>query len=117
MADDTAPLHRYGEPPTVPPHVPAHLVIETDFQTPNTDFDPFGRSRDALRDLPPIFYSASTRQRRGHGVWVVSRYEDIREVYQNDALYSTRTIADFQVLVGETWPMIPLSVDPPLHGH
>jgi cytochrome P450 len=46
----------------------------------------------------------------------VSRYEDVRKVYQNDTLYSTKGAADFVSLVGESFRMIPLAVDPPEHS-
>ncbi|HEY3696478.1 cytochrome P450 [Phenylobacterium sp.] len=46
----------------------------------------------------------------------MTRYEDVREVYQNDAVYSNAGAANFQAMVGETFQMIPLAIDPPDHG-
>jgi cytochrome P450 len=51
-----------------------------------------------------------------HAHWVVTHHEDIREVYQNSDLYSTAGQANFQKLVGESFDMIPLAIDPPEHG-
>jgi cytochrome P450 len=101
----------------IPAHVPPHLVLDlTKYQAPNTRVDPFSVTEGIYEEMPPIFYSANRRAARFNGAWVVTHYADIREVYQNDALYSTQGAADFQTLVGETFKMIPLAIDPPEHG-
>src|SRR3972149_1074399 len=121
MASETArgrmaPGDNQSRSPQLPSHVPPELVIETNYLAPNTREDPFSVTEGVLEKLPPIFYSITASQARFPGAWVVTRYDDIRGVYQNAELYSTYGIADFQFLVGETWPMIPLSIDPPDHN-
>jgi cytochrome P450 len=63
-----------------------------------------------------VFFTSGGPSGLVSNAWVVTRYSDIREVYQNDSLYSTEDAANFQALVGETFRMIPLAVDPPDHG-
>jgi cytochrome P450 len=115
MADDSS--INIAAHHNVPPHVPPHLVREIDFhKRPNTLDDPFSLTETMLQDFPPIFWSVEAVPGLFNGIWVVTHYEDIREVYQNDKLYSTEGAAAFQSLIGETFPMIPLAIDPPDHG-
>lgn len=101
----------------VPAHVPRALVHDIrSYSTPNTLDDPFSLTADIFEELPPVVFTPHGTPGLYSGAWVVSRYEDVREVYQNDALYSTKGAADFVSLVGETFRMIPLALDPPEHA-
>lgn len=101
----------------VPPHVPRELVrYPAELDTPNCLVDPFSVTEKARTELPPVFYWPKLRPGISAGFWVVTRYEDIREVYQNSELYSNQGAVNFPSLVGENFPMIPLSIDPPEHG-
>ena len=102
--------------PDIPAHVPPDLVRELDYLDPNVHTDPYSATENIYEELPPVMFSPFHRIGLFKGVWVVTRYEDIREVYQNDALYSTEGSAGFQSVVGETFRMIPLAVDPPEHA-
>lgn len=109
-----------ADAPPVPAHVPPELVIDTRFangQLPNDLADPYAET-DALRDrsFPRIHYYPWPLSGNQHGAWVVTRYEDIRRVYEDNDLFSTEGVAQFQVLAGETWPSIPLGIDPPDHA-
>ena len=100
-----------------PPHVPPELVHDTQvYYQPVTDMDPFVATRHMHEDLPPVFYSVDVFSGTTNGTWVVTHHADIRDVYQTDELYSNRETASFQKLLGETWRMIPLTIDPPEHG-
>ena len=104
-------------PDLAPAHVPQHLVFDIQkYARPNTLPDPFSQTDGIYDDLPPVFYTVGGPSGLVSNLWVVTRYSDIREVYQNDALYSTQDAANFQALVGETFRMIPLAIDPPDHG-
>lgn len=46
----------------------------------------------------------------------MTRYEDIDRVYTDNAFLSNAGAANFQALIGETFPSIPLGIDPPDHG-
>jgi cytochrome P450 len=102
--------------PDVPAHVPLELVHELDYLDPNTRVDPFSTTEHIFEELPPVFFNPIWAPALYKGAWVVTRYEDIREVYQNEQLYSTEGAAGFQKLMGETFRMIPLAVDPPEHA-
>ena len=102
---------------TVPPHVPPSLVHDIRHYTvSNTLDDPFSLTANVFDELPPVVFSPHGTPGLYSGTWVVSRYDDVREVYQNDRLYSTKGAADFVSLVGETFRMIPLAIDPPEHA-
>jgi cytochrome P450 len=101
----------------LPAHVPPSLFFDVSrFQAPNTLLDPFSVTARIYEELPPVFYTFTQTGRLYDGVWVVTHYDDIREVYQNADIYSAEGAANFQALVGETFRMLPLAVDPPEHG-
>lgn len=113
-------LRAPADAPAVPAHVPPELVLDTRFangQIANDLADPYAPT-DALRDpaFPRIHYYPWPTSGNQHGAWVVTRYEDIRRVYEDNALFSTEGVAQFQMLAGEHWPSIPLGIDPPNHG-
>ncbi len=107
---------RADSSPDIPPHVPPSLVRELDYLDSNTRIDPFDATKDIYEELPPIFFSPLNNPPLYKGIWVVIRQEDIRQVYQNTELYSSEGVAGFQTMVGETFRMIPVAIDPPEHG-
>lgn len=106
--------------PPVPSHVPPDLVLDTRVAAgivANDLAEPYAPA-DAVRDpeFPRIHYYPWPISGNRHGAWVVTRYEDIRRVYEDNDLFSTEGVAQFQMLAGETFPSIPLGIDPPDHG-
>src|SRR6202035_4464607 len=91
----------------IPDHVPPELVFEPNYEEPNTRVDPLSVTQNIYQELPPVFYWRRPSPGRYDGAWVVTRYEDIREVYQNEELYSTRDASNFQSTVGETFKVLP----------
>lgn len=114
------PVARAGaDAPPVPAHVPPELVLDTRFAhgiVPNDLPEPY-RPGDIVRDdnFPRIHYFPWPISGNRHGAWVVTRYEDIRRVYEDNDLFSSEGVAQFQMLAGETFPSIPLGIDPPDH--
>ncbi|MFN7027789.1 MAG: cytochrome P450 [Sphingopyxis sp.] len=109
-----------ADAPAVPAHVPPELVLDTRFaqgQVANDLPDPY-LPADVMRwpDVPRILYYPWPTSGRQHGAWTVSHYEDIRRVYEDNDLFSTEGAAQFQALAGESFPSIPLGIDPPDHG-
>jgi|KBSSwiStaDraftv2_1062776.scaffolds.fasta_scaffold431316_1 cytochrome P450 len=99
----------------IPAHVPPELAREFQFETlPGADVDSVQAAADALRGGPEIFFGLGSR--RGEGAWVLTRHELIREAYQDAELFSSRHNADFALLIGEDWPLLPLEADPPAHA-
>ncbi|HEY9092518.1 cytochrome P450 [Parasphingorhabdus sp.] len=106
--------------PPVPDHVPPELVLDTRIAAgivANDLAEPYTVA-DAVRDpeFPRIHYYPWPISGNRHGAWVVTRYEDIRRVYEDNDLFSTEGVAQFQMLAGETFPSIPLGIDLPDHG-
>lgn len=50
------------------------------------------------------------------GSWLLTKAEDIRAVLQQPEIFSSKGIAGFSRLVGESWALIPLELDPPEHA-
>ena len=120
MADDAAHSPApasdaaVGAPP-LPDHVPPELVFDHEHALgPTVLDDPYSPAAEVFASYPPVFY---VRGRRGRaGTWVCTRYDDIREVFENADRYSTAGIFEFPALVGETFRAIPMGIDPPEHG-
>ncbi len=116
----TCPVdHAPADAPPVPAHVPPELVLDTRFANGvvrNDLPEPYAPA-NVLRDpaMPRIHYYPWPCSGNQHGAWVVTRYEDIRRVYEDIELFSTEGVAQFQALAGETFPSIPLGVDAPDH--
>ena len=108
-----------------PDHVPKDRIVDLAFamgSIPNDLVDPY-EPCDWLTgpDVPRLLFNPPSRQGLGaiaggqSGSWAVTRYEDIDRVYSDNEYFSNRGTAEFQRLVGETFPSIPLAIDPPDH--
>ncbi|APO70314.1 cytochrome P450 protein (plasmid) [Rhizobium gallicum] len=102
----------------VPDHVPPEMVRDFSlFTSPGMQRTPNGDPHAAVACAhagPPIFYSPYNT-RDGRGTWVITRADDQRRLLQDTATFSShRSI--FASALGENWPMIPLELDPPVHG-
>ncbi|BCM17598.1 cytochrome P450 [Mesorhizobium sp. J8] len=102
----------------VPDHVPPEMVRDFSlFTSPGMSPTPNGDPHAAVACVhagPPIFYSP-LNTRDGRGTWVITRASDQRRVLQDTETFSShRNI--FASALGESWPMIPLELDPPSHG-
>jgi cytochrome P450 len=103
-----------AKPYDVPDHVPRHLVRDWNFPVaPGAQQDPF-KAISVLHDGPDIFWAPTVRN--DHPAWVVTRHDLIREVLQDPATFSSKAIAGFSRLLGESWDLIPLEKDPPDHA-
>jgi cytochrome P450 len=110
MADVALP----GSHP-VPSHVPPELVAPFDFYSdPQFETDPFSVLRKKAHDGPRIFYTSTHYQKPGS--WVLTRAEDIRQVWQNTELFTSVNNVNFNAIIGESWVLTPLELDPPMHG-
>lgn len=115
-----------AEPAGVPEHVPAGLVVNLAWAlngVPNDLIDPYEPCGWLTGpDIPPLLFDApsgpsllSAIAGGQTGSWVVTRYEDIERVYSDNEFFSNKGTAEFQRLIGETFPSIPLAIDPPDH--
>lgn len=104
----------------LPDNVPPELVRNVDWalgRCPVNFDEPYRETERLLApDVPPVMWAPDVvRTHPGTGSWIVSRYEDIAKVYQDAETFSTEGAAAYQRMVGETWPSLPLGVDPPEH--
>jgi len=103
-----------------PDHVPRHLIRDLRYHmgwVPNTNAEPFeATARLFADDVPPVMWSPMPFDNFLDGLWIVTRHSDVANVYQDATTFSSVGQAQFQLLVGETFPSLPLGVDPPLHG-
>lgn len=102
----------------IPAHVPPGMVGDFSlFSSPGMQPTPNGDPQAAaavVHQGPRIFYSP-VNTRDGRGTWVITRAQDQRRVLQDPETFSShRSI--FASALGESWPMIPLELDPPEHG-
>lgn len=104
----------------LPSHVPPELVRDLDWAMGLCPVDFSEPYRETVRlfapEIPRVMWAPdAVAGKEGVGAWIVTRYEDITKVYQEASIFSTRGVAGFQELVGESWPTIPLGLDPPEH--
>lgn len=118
-----------AEFPEAPDNVPRDRIVElgaamggiaNDLVDP---YEPFAWLNGP--DIPRLLYNKPNLTSMGaaaaggggmRGNWVVSHYEDIDRVYTDNDHFSNKGTAEFQTLIGETFPSIPLGLDPPEHG-
>jgi cytochrome P450 len=102
--------------PAVPGHIPPHLVRHVDLweEISAAGQDAYLRAAALHQETPPIFYVP----RLGYlpGAWVPRRAEDLRTILQDPETFSSVGLAPFAKLLGDSWKLIPLEVDPPEHA-
>lgn len=112
--------------PGAPAHVPKDRIVDLSWAmggTPNDLVDPYEPFEWlAGADIPPLLFNPPARAGlgaaiagMGAGSWIVTHYKDIERVYTDNALFSNKGTAEFQRLIGETFPSIPIAIDPPDH--
>jgi cytochrome P450 len=101
----------------LPEHVPPELVFDYEQAVgPTALDDPYAPAWEVFKTYPPVFFSPfRSAAAWGRGTWVCTRADDIRDVFQNTERYSSNGIFPFQMLVGESFTAIPISLDPPEH--
>jgi cytochrome P450 len=76
--------------------------------------DPFAVLREAHDTQPRIFITPVHYQKPGS--WIVTQADDIRQAWQDAALFSSVNYVNFNSIIGESWVLTPLEQDPPQHG-
>ena len=109
-----------------PDNVPKDRIVDLTFamgSIPNDLVDPYEPCGWlAGPEIPRLPFNPPSRQGLGaisggqRGNWVVTHYEDINRVYTDNEHFSNKGTAEFQRLIGETFPSIPLAIDPPEHS-
>ena len=100
----------------VPPHVPRDRIAAfSTFDDPDFAKDPFRAVTKAHAGPDVIWSPLSRRAARADGAWVATRAEEIRYVLANPDRFSSKSISGFSQLIGDSWDMVPLEIDPPMH--
>lgn len=102
----------------IPEHIRAEHVGDFSlFTSPGMAPTPNGDPHAAVSCVhagPRIFYSP-LNTRDGRGTWVITRADDQRKLLADAETFSSfRRI--FASALGESWPLIPLEIDPPMLG-
>jgi cytochrome P450 len=100
-----------------PEHIPANLVRDIDpWQLlMAAGKDAHERAGKFHQEFPRIFYA--TKLGFLGGVWVPRLAADIRNVLQDFATFSSQSYTGIAAMIGESWNLIPVETDPPMHTH
>ena len=106
-----------ASPPTsIPSHVPPDLVRDWDLwqEISAKGQDAHAHAASLHFTTPPIFYVP----RLGYlpGCWVPRRSDDLRQILQDTETFTSTAATPFPQMLGETWSLIPLEIDPPNHA-
>lgn len=99
----------------VPAHIPMHLVRDFDLWAELTTQgeNAYAWAAALHQTTPPIFWIP----RLGFlpGTWVPRRAEDLRRILQDPQTFSSVGLTPYAMLLGESWRLAPLEIDPPEH--
>lgn len=100
----------------IPPHIPAHLVQDFDLWAELTaqGESAYAWAANLHRNTPPIFWVPHLSFLAG--TWVPRRAEDLRRILQDPETFSSAGLTPYAMLLGESWRLAPLEVDPPDHA-
>lgn len=100
----------------VPAHIPMHLVRDFDLWAELTaqGENAYAWAAELHRTTPPIFWIP----RLGFlsATWVPRRAEDLRRILQDSQTFSSVGLTPYAMLLGESWRLAPLEIDPPEHA-
>jgi cytochrome P450 len=96
-------------------HIPAHLLRDIDpwqlLMSAGTDAHE--RASKFHQEFPRIFYA--TKLGFLGGVWVPRLAADMRNILQDTETFSSASYTGIAKMIGETWNLIPVETDPPMH--
>jgi len=102
--------------PAAPPHIPAHLIRNFDLWAELTaqGENAYTWAAALHQNTPPIFWIPSLGFLPG--AWIPRRSEDLRRILQDPETFSSEGLTPYAMLLGESWRLAPLEVDPPDHA-
>jgi len=100
-----------------PEHIPENLVRDIDpWQLlMSAGKNAHQRANKFHQEFPRIFYA--TKLGFLGGVWVPRYASDIRNILQDHQTFSSQSYTGISKMIGETWNLIPVETDPPMHTH
>ncbi len=99
-----------------PDHVPHDLVRE-DYpfiMGAQTSQNPFDSMLLALHNEPDLIYSTNFYP-GFQPTWIPRRLATLQALYMDTEHFSSEAFSPFPMLVGETWSLVPVEIDPPDH--
>jgi cytochrome P450 len=98
-----------------PDHIPSNLLRDIDpWQLlMSAGMDAHERANKFHQEFPRIFYA--TKLGFLGGVWVPRLAADIRNILQDTETFSSASYTGIAKMIGETWNLIPVEADPPMH--
>ncbi|WP_313405837.1 cytochrome P450 [Stutzerimonas kunmingensis] len=102
--------------PAAPPHILAHLIRDFDLWAELTaqGENAYAWAAALHQNTPPIFWIPSLGFLPG--AWIPRRSEDLRRILQDPETFSSAGLTPYAMLLGESWRLAPLEVDPPDHA-
>lgn len=94
------------------------LAMEWDLQPDTAAGECPFRAASKLLEGPPIQFKRGEHHVRAEGLggnWVITRQALQAEVLRDPELFSSHLAIGFSRLIGESWPLVPLELDPPEH--
>jgi cytochrome P450 len=97
--------------PKHPDHVPPLLFWDHDLVEFSAELDDPFHAAARLHDGPDMIWVRDVGY--GRSAWVPTRYALQEEVFQDAERFSSEGIMGLGEMLGVTWPMIPIELDPP----
>lgn len=108
--------HAPETPEPFPAHIPPHLIRDFDLWAELTaqGENAYVWAAALHQTTPPIFWIS----RLGFlpGTWVPRRAEDLRRILQDPQTFSSVGLTPYSMLLGDSWRLAPLEIDPPEHA-
>lgn len=100
----------------IPDHVPAELVKHYRLMAGETTYeDPFKSIIPTMhKEDGPVLYGPMAWLGMENG-WVFTREEDVRAIFMDTEHFSSEGFSPFSMLIGESWGVLPVEADPPMH--
>lgn len=104
-------------PRQAPAHVPAEMVRDYEvYYLGGSDKHTFSFLTGLHKDRD-VFYNLNADPIIcPNGSWYVTSFKLMNEVLKDAELFSSRDMVQYSRLIGESWDMIPLELDPPEHS-
>jgi cytochrome P450 len=103
----------HAEKPLIPSHVPSPLVWDHSLEEFSSELDDPYLAAARLHDGPDIIWV--TNAHFGASGWLLTRRALIEEAYLDTTHFSSADAGGMGEILGVTWKLIPLEVDPPIH--
>ena len=102
--------------PVVPAHVPRELIRSYPLiMGAFSDEDPFKTIIPKLQLEPEVFYGLNAFPGPEHA-WIFRKSKDLTAIYLDTEHFTNHDFSPFARLVGDTWPVLPVEIDPPMHS-